>query len=637
MFAKITGFIRQKPKLPPKREMQSLTPFEPGALPPKDIERFTTEINILIDNYNLEINDAEKRDFLKQIQTKIQEFDCKYRQKHFAESPAYREAHAFLFKEIQHQYASLGVTSLVTSPSHSSPLSELIANMSPEKADKLLDILVNNTSKGLTKAELVAKDFKKELVNLYEKSDKSPEAEAFRKFLKEHEISYLGGGNSKNFKITNISDNSELVLKVDYRLSMPRNVETHLREKLQDRFIPLHTDRMATCLDRATGDTITRSIQVTEYCGGGSVVDHRQQLKKWTEVEKFTGDIFEQMARTLLDIQEAGCMFPDSKLTNWLIDDLDQVQMGDTKSFVFTDEKGKYRLGLPQNAYGSFLDTKGFRPPEFDDLIAYPKETTLDADAVHAYILGKNLYIYAAGKVPQGHDGAKFDFTPQIFSMINGPAYKELIVGLVNPDPAKRMPVREALDRLFLINNPEFKDVFTELKALKFGKDDKMMRQYINEKQELINGTYGREARQTILLDLQRTVSALKAEDGPVQKIRSEISKFREGVGPFTVGKNAKAERIEREMSKLSVEERLHFFDSPKSQEVMKALASHRHWGKGGKVYFTENHEIDSKKAAKSFQDFKKQFHEQIKPKHQKAKEEDLTERDENTRSIEFK
>lgn len=505
--------------------------------------------------------------------------------------------------------------------------------MSPEKADKLLDILVNNTSKGLTKEELEKKNYKKELANLYEESDKSPEAEAFRKFIKEHEISFLGGNNSKNFKITQLSDQSEFVLKIDYRFGMPRNVEAHLREKLSDKFIPIHAERQATCIDHATGDTITRGIHVTEYSGGGSVYDHRQQLTRVSDLIRYSGEIFEQMAGSMLDIQDAGCMFPDAKITNWLIDDIDQLQLSDTKTFIFTDKNGKYHLGLPGNEYGAFLDSNNYRPPEVNGLITDPSETILDADAVHAYILGVNLYIYATNSMGKGNNGAKFDFDFQLFnSEPHGPAFKELVVGLVNPDPAKRMPVREALDRLFMINNPEFKDVFTQLKTLNFGKDDKMMNQYIRDKQELINITYGKEARQKILEDLQNTVSAL--ETGPVQQVRSEISKFRkEAADLFAVGKNAKAERIENAMSKLSIEERVHFFDSTKSKEVLKELASHRHWGKGGKVYLTEN-EIDTDKAATSFKDFKAKFQDQMKPR--KPKEEEPTEREEHRKSIEI-
>lgn len=594
----INLFTTQKSQLPPKKEMGLLQDLDPGKLPSKDMKRFTNEVNALINRYNNKTDDSQKIEILKEIQEKIKEVEYRYRQEHFANSPGYLQARAFLFKEIQYQYASLGVTSLA--PRNSSPLAEIIANMSSEKADELLKILVDATA-GIKKG---GKKLNTALSNLYEKTDTSQEANAFREFLNKHEISFLGGGNSKNFKIT-AKDGSEEVLKVDYRLSMPKNVEAHLREKLTDLFIPVYVERSATCVD-SEGKTINRGLVVTDFCEGGSVVEHRSTLKYVSDLVTKTGSIFQQMAGSMLDIQDAHCMFPDAKITNWLVDEEGNVRIGDTKSFLFTDEQGKYKSDIPGNKYCSFLNTPDYIPPEFDD-------SSFDADAAHAYILGKNLYHFTSGKVGTVNDGAKFDFDTQFFKIPTiGPAYKELIEGLVKPDPAKRMSVREALDQLFMINNPAFREVFTELKALKFGENDKIMNQYIREKQQLINATTDKRKLAEILYDLKNTVAALK-NDKVAQEVRDIVDDYRSSAGLFTVGKNAKASRIEQSMSQLSIEERCHFMDSPKSKDVMKAIASHRHWGKSGKVYFTETGEIDTEKAAKHFKDFKAKFSEQFK------------------------
>ncbi len=597
MFAKFTNlFSTQKPELPPKKEMGLLKDFDPGVLPSKDMKRFTKEINELISQYN-KTDDSEKIAILKGIQEKIKEVEYRYRQQHFAKSPGYLQAQAFLFKEIQYQYASLGTTSLA--PAHSSPLTEIIANMSSEKADKLLSILVDATKD----RENEGKKLNTELSNLYEKTDKSPEANAFRKFLSTHEISFLGGGNSKNFRVVGTSDGKEEVLKVDYRLSMPKNVEAHLREEITDLFTPVYAERSATCVD-SKGNTINRGIVVTDYCKEGSVIDYRTTNLK--EIVVQTGSIFQQMAGAMLDIQDAHCMFPDAKITNWLVDEKGNIRIGDTKSFLFTDEQGKYKSDIPGNEYCSFLNTPDFVPPEFLD-------SSFDADAAHAYILGKNLYYFTSGKVGEIDDGAKFDFNRIFFKIPDiGPAYRTLIEALVKPDPAKRMPVREALDQLFIINNPAFRDVFTELKALKFGENDKIMNQYIRERQQSINATSDAKEQARILLDLKKTVTALK-NDKAAQEVRDIIDDYRATAGLFTVGKNAKANRIEQSMSQLSIEERCHFMDTPKSKDVMKAIASHRHWGKSGKVYLTETGEIDTEKAAKHFKDFKVKFNEQLK------------------------
>lgn len=599
MLSKLSKLLKKEPKLPPRKPMPHLSDFEHGALPREDMVKFTKEVNLLIDQYNKQDKDSSKIDTLKEIQKKIQEIDYKYRPSQLARSPGYQSAHDSLFKDIQYQYSSLGVSSF-SSPKKSSSLPEVIANMSPEKTNQLLGIL----NKGKEA------DLDNELKALYQPTDKSEEAKAFRQFLKEHEISFLGGGNSKNFKVTRLKDGTESVLKVDNRLDMPRNIESHLREKLGDKFAPIDTERTAIGKD-SEGKPIQRTLLVTEFCKGGSVDQQRSQFTTVPELVENTGKIFEQMSSVMLDIQEAGCMFPDAKITNWLVDEDNKIRLADTKSFLFTDKNGNYHSDIPGNEYCGFISTGGFQPPEF-------YKSSMSSDSVHAYILGKNLYYYTSGKLGKGDDGSKYDFSGQFFKTKEGPEYKEIIEGLIKPDPSKRMPVREAVDRLFMINNPEFKDVFTDLKKLKFGENDKVMNDYIRDKQKQINSTTNPDERAKILKELETTVSKLK-EDKATQEVKNVINGFRERAGLFTVGMKAKATRIENEMSKLSIEERSNFFGSDKSEQVLKAIASHRHWGKGGKTYVTKEGEIDQEKAAQSFKDFKSKFKAQMEaPKQQK-------------------
>ncbi|KTD78832.1 hypothetical protein [Legionella waltersii] len=607
MLSKLLTVFKKEAKLPPKKPMPNLSDFKHGALPRKDMDKFTKDINRLIDQYNNQDEDSSKINTLKEIQKKIQEVDYKYQASQLARSPGYQSAHDSLFKDIQYQYSSLGISSL-SSPKKSSSLPEVIANMSPEKTNQLLSILMKGKEA----------DLDKELKDLYQPTDDSKEAKAFNQFLKEHEISFLGGGNSKNFKVKRIKDGTESVLKVDNRLNMPRNVESHLREKLGDKFAPIDAERTAIGKD-SEGKPIHRTILVTEFCKGGSIDKQRQQLTTVVELVENTGKIFEQMSSVMLDIQEAGCMFPDAKITNWLVDEDNKIRLADTKSFLFTDKNGNYHSGIPGNEYCGFLSTPSFTPPDFG-------ESSMSSDSVHAYILGKNLYYYTSGKLGKGDDGAKYDFSGQFFKTKVGPEYKEIIEGLIKPNPSERMPVREALDRLFMINNPEFKDVFTDLKKLKFGENDKIMNDYIRDKQKQINSTTNLSERDKILKELETTVSNLQ-KDNASKEVKDVINGFRERDGLFTVGMKAKATRIENEMSKLSIEERCNFFGSDKSQQVLKAIASHRHWGKGGKTYITKEGDIDQEKAAQSFKDFKMKFQAQIEAPKQQKKEEYVKEK----------
>ncbi|MDR3503715.1 MAG: hypothetical protein P4L79_14145 [Legionella sp.] len=591
MLARLIGVVRG-PELPAKKPMALIAPFNAGRLPSDEMTQFTESVNALINQYNKDIPDPAKKEILRQIQDKIQEVEYKYKPRHLAGSPGYQETQAALFNDIKYQYASLGTPSLINEPRNSSPLSEVVANMAPEKADKLLGILIKGKNPNLAA----------ELNSLYDVADVSAEAKNFRKFLRDHEVSYLGGGNSKNFKVVNRDNGNEAVLKIDCRLDMPRNVEAHLREKMPDRFAPVAAERQVCCRD-ANGESVSRTMLVTDFCKGGSVNEHRSTLTTKKELLSNTGKIFEQMAGTLLNIQEAGCMFPDAKITNWLVDARGKVQLADTKSFLFTDANKQYTEGLPGNKYCSMLRTGGFTPPELDD-------STVSADAVHAYILGKNLYYYASGKLGKGDDAADFKFDGAGFEGPVGQEYREIIEGLVKPEPNERMKVREALDRLFMVNNPEFKAVFTDLKALKFGENDEKMNEFIRNKQQQINNAAPGD-RPAILAELQQTVAVLKA-DKAVEGVRSAIQDLRDRAGIFTVGMNAKAERIETTMAKVSIEDRCKFLTSGHSEPVMQALASQRHWGKGGQVNLTQDGKIDTENAAQSFKDFKAKFVDQV-------------------------
>jgi serine/threonine protein kinase len=455
-------------------------------LPKKDMEQFIDEINKLIDEYNSSDTNTPKLKItaLGRIQIKIKEINDKYSAEMIGESPNYfKTIHKELFEEIREQYKILGVNSLLTfeQQKKASPLSEIIANMSPDKANELLDILINSTSNNLAA----------NLGKLYPQSDKSSEAIAFRTFLSKHEISVLGGKNSKNFKVTPIDGSGPAVLKVEDTLgNAPKYAEALLREKIGNLFAPVHAERQVV----TTGykeEPIGRTLLVTDHYTAGSLDNYGAKLRKDDE-PKFgpsIGKLFEQMAGIMLGIQNAGCFFPDSKIDNWLIDDKGQLRIADTKSLLFTDN-GAYKVREPNtitgNEYCDFLGTPGYLPPEFFGL------TPINADNVHAFILGVNLYEFATGQKMEHtvkYDKAAFKFDAPFFQTANGVKIQALIEGLVKPNPTERMHVREALDRLFIINNPEFDAVFSAIKDNKgqLHATELEINEFILELQEKIN------------------------------------------------------------------------------------------------------------------------------------------------------
>ncbi len=575
---------------PPSLPMGNIGDFDHGYLPKEDVLIFKQNINLLISQYNITHDRSEKITILKKIQGDITQFDHQFRPSMIAASPGYLAIHEELFKKIKTQFAILRKPSLhQIHEGRSSPLSELITTMSPKKANALLAILIEGNTPNL----------KKKLAILYKQNDAGDEANRFRDFLQNHEISYLGGGNSKNFKITNINDGNESVLKVDCRLDMPKNVETHLRKELDSHFSPIEAERMVVCQDKH-GRSICRTLLVTNYCQGGSLIDERVRLNKVSDVINRASDRFQQMAEIMLRIQEAGCIFPDSKTTNWLVDEHQKLNLADTKSFLFTDKDGNYDNKDPRNKYAiGIIQTYGFTPPE----LAEP--TGQNADHVHAFILGKNIYHYLTGNYPDATvNGNDLNFDHPEFNTEIGKMLTILIKNLVLPDPNTRMSMKDAQHTMSIINS--YRTVFNDLTALKFSPNDKLMDQFIqNKKQQIMTSSPSEKIQ--ILNDLKKTIHHLQGNTA-VNEIKNIVSNYRNNARLFTIGMNAKADRIEAAMLKIPIEKRQQFMLSDEYSKVLKELASHRHLQKQGKVYLDNNNQIDPKKAAEAFKEFKTKY-----------------------------
>jgi len=159
------------------------------------------------------------------------------------------------------------------------------------------------------------------------------------------------------------------------------------------------------------------------------------------------------------------------------------------------------------------------------------------------------------------------------------------------------------------VEKKDVKPLFDALEKLKFGPQDKVMTQFILQKQTAVCNAKTYSERLDILKDLTRTVRALEA-NAPSQEIRKIISNLRETSTNFSIGKMKKAESIENEMSKLSLVDRCSSTLVANSKNILSALAAHR--SSGGKTYFTQEGDIDVTKAADSFKNFKMKFKDQM-------------------------
>ncbi|CAM2961805.1 hypothetical protein [Legionella worsleiensis] len=584
--------------------------FAKGALPKDKMKKFQKAVNKLITQFNASEQLAEKEHILRQIQEIIKEVDCKYPPNLIARSKGYYAVQRWLFEEIKKQFKRLGVESLLPTHSISSPLTHIVANMSPSKAEDLLAILaVGNQQQLLTK-----------LNSLYRSNDSSDEAVLFREFLSSHAITFLGGGNSKNFLVTRMADQSTWVLKVDNRLNLPKNIEVHLRQRLSKHFAPVHVERQLTYTDPDEGRQ-SRTLLVTEYYRNSDLSSYRKKLSSDVDIVDSACELFSQMAHVMQRIQEQRCFFSDAKYTNWLLGDDGTLLIADTKSFLFANSAGFYDRLLKENEYSQkVLLSPFFTPPEYDrnDI----DKEKIEVEKAHAYLLGKNLYAFLTGVSDGTVKDSQLNFNYEVFTTEKGKKLKQLIKNLIQQFPAQRTSLAQAGSMLLDMTRDE---VFEELESLKFGAKDEKMDEYIlAEKARLFTLQNDPQQQFLILNELKKTIKALK-EDEAANEIRTIVANFRSQAGVFTVGMNAKANKIESAMANIPIKDRINLNASLRSlllktpqssphstpffKDLLQALATHRHFGKRGTVYFKPGtEEINAEKAAASYKNFQLKF-----------------------------
>ncbi len=421
----------------------------------KDVKQSITQanqdlvkLNQLIDSFNNKDNREEKIQALTEIYQEYNRMNHQYSMLFMEYCPDYQKLiHEQLFTEIQNQYRLFGLPSLPVKNEQEakarekvlSPLPDILTNMPPDKVNQLLKILSKGEKYNI-----------ESLKTLFAPSESG--YSEFEKFLSTHSISFLGGGNSKNFKIVNTETQSTFVLKVENRFGLSKEVEDHLRNQpnLAEVFTPVAAERYGTYL-KSSGQPVTRALLITDFCGQGDIDSEIVKTQSDESRLKSALNIYTQMATTLESMRKSGCAFPDMKNSNWLLDENRKLQIADTKSFLFTDANGDVDRIKPTG----FVNTIYMNPWEFET------QTQFSADKMHAYMLGLNLYHYLTNcnleaffsKHEQDnwvkkYSAREFDFSAPIFKSPEGEALKKLILNLVRTEPANRISVDEALRKL---------------------------------------------------------------------------------------------------------------------------------------------------------------------------------------------
>lgn len=581
----------------------SLAPLKFYGLP-RDIEKtFLQDLNGAIIAFNSADSNFNKKKHLKRIEEAIHTVEVHTRPDDLACAIPFHSLKTKLFRKIKRCYFELGSISMLPEGRESSPLAELIANMSPEKIDSLMAILV--------KGKQV--DLAGQLNALYDADDSSSESTRFRRFLATHSINFLGGANSKNFRIESLLTGVTKVLKVDCRLNMPKTVEAHLLNRLPEIMIAVDIERQALARD-SSGALISRSLMVTKLCPDGSLLEHAVRLMRVTRVDTFyenANAIMSEMANILMKIQSEHCLFTDAKIDNWLMDENGKLRLADTKSFLFLDSYGNYKQSKPENRYTRVLRSFQFSPPEL-----WERPTMCRGEPVHAYILGKNLFSFLTGTIPPATPEISEDVFVRhpVFDSEIGNEYKKMIQALVKQEPLARIGLREAhykLREIKLLQNPIYKSALVTLKNLRYGEFDKAIDKYLIECKQRI---FANEAMCDEVANEMRELGS-RLSDEVNREIRAMITSFRDNASLFSIGMGRKADSIEHAMAALPLEDRVNLLDSmsPKVTELLKAVAAHRLFGK---EILTEEGKIYAENTANSFKTFKAKFSDKFRERH---------------------
>jgi hypothetical protein len=632
-------------------------------IPGHIFDPFCQSINQAIINYNGALTTELKIKALNDMRSAINDVDVRTPPYHLATCFDFNSLKINLFEKIKKAYAENSVNSMAKDGSPQT--AHILANMSPEKASKLMEILLNGTNNN--------SEFSKNLNTLYPNDDKSQEAIAWRKFLDTHSIVFLGGNNSSNFKVTNPINGSVNVLKVDNRLEMPRLVEQHLRNSLEGVFTPIHAERQV--IGKIDSNHISRTLLVTDFCPLGSLDEHQESFDDYTKKYLSASIIMGQMAEAFKGIQKANCMFPDAKLTNWLLDSNGRICVADTKSFLFA-QNGTYRSNLEGNEYTKMLHTPGFQTSEMIPHTQGKKTTPINAENLHASLLGRNIYVYLTGEWPD-----KLNYDLPIFKTKLGEKYKQLIEKLTKDPAHERMKLDDAqiiLQKLGMSSSPEYQGLMNKCGDLKSFVDNRLVldmpkhtltesikknEEIIDEFNKLISKSNlsddqtqnHQELKNSLLeyLKLKVEIAALKVglkdekmddylkqcdekilKGGKLENsaaIQAQITRMKEvkaGLESdenrevvkiinkydekktewFSRNMDVKARKIEQAMANIPIEERAKLLESkaPEVTDLLKALAWHRinPFAKPVK----EENKIEVSSSANTFKDFKNKF-----------------------------
>ena len=577
-----------------------------------DIIALNTEIRL----YNSTTGEAEKLAQLQQVDKLRNTLNNQYYLDDITRFPSYQaQMHDQLDREIRAAFDALAPLK----EDDLASLPEVIRQMPHKKFTQLMAILWKNT-------ELAHK-----LNTLYRKDD-LPSYTHFQQFLKSHTIESLSvgmAGNSRNIKICKIGlGNTPVVLKVDKRFGRPKSTEDYLRQLQVGALAPTYGQRQGTFL-APNGEKITATLVITEYCPGSDLSDHAK--KQQTDEARLSSalDYYTQMADILGELQLNEVAFPDAKNENWLIGRDNKLRLSDTKSLLRTSNGEVAAFNQQKDDPRSFPIRTGSHLPAELSPKSLPKSSSIflpkfSADAMHVYMLGKNLYQSLTNCAWERLAGIKslslsLGYPPHfghlIFQKVPiGSRLKALLSRMVQYQPADRISLAAATKELkdLLAAQPVADDIEQIMHKIqrteRLPQTSSEMKKFIDDKTSAMVG-----------LD----VSELKKMKNELKNLYQKLVLIADEVDTMVLGfrsaifskesKSEKATKIEQAFRNIPVADRVNVLthrENKKIQDFQNALAWHRTAIKKGEL--NQSHltprELTKKTAANTFNKFKERL-----------------------------
>ncbi|MDF1646008.1 MAG: hypothetical protein P1U61_03365 [Legionellaceae bacterium] len=530
------------------------------------------DLNQAIDVYNAPENVEKKAEHLVQVEAKIKALDDAQNNKSLSYCPEYFEKiQDKLFREVQAEHRRLDAEAGIQLTNTPVTLTALIAQMDPDEVNELTDMLVHEQDGNLTQH-----------LRAWCQTGGAGK-QAFSNFLDTHTIRNLGGGNSKNFKVTHKRTRESQVLKVENRMGRAKKAEARLREGvIAGVFTSVFADRRAIYKDKKTGKKCSRSLQVVEFCPGSDVEKYGAALEDDVLKTMSAASVFIRMIEILEGMQASDCFFPDMKSTNWLIDSKGQVRIADGKSLESTDSSGNIE------ATRDLIITPYVSAPE----MFQSTNTPLSADKEQVYMLAKNLYqhlsgcsydafygVDALGRDRLILDASELDFDLPVFKTDKGLQYRQLIEDGMKRVPGDRPSLAEVAARIKVID-PEY--VMAEVRqkellkskitaqihvfeTLAIGPADAKIEAFVDEKTATLQ-------QDISVYDLAQMEKELQSKQEHLDiisvAVQEEVIRLK--------GKNMDSEvnLLEHMMSTLSLDERINTLqgDTPAAENLLEVL-----------------------------------------------------------------